>query len=85
MHLASQLPVRLARARAAFRQVRGIHDTRRRAAAIARLPRKRWRGVQVYAIDCDGDFGRGPHRLWVPEYVLWSLIDLRHFLCPFHR
>lgn len=85
MRLGSRLADRLQHARAQFVEVRGRRAVPRRAAAIAALPSKAWRGVRVFEIECEGPFGRGPHRQWVPEYVLWSLIDLRHWLCPFHR
>lgn len=75
----------LATAHAAFVEVRGVEEVPCRERAIAALPSKDWHGVRVFALRCDGPFGRGPHVQWVPECVLWSLIDLRHFLCPFHR
>lgn len=55
-----------------------------RAAVIAALPHKAWREHTVYRIQCSGDFGRGPHEVWLPEYILWSLIDLQHYRCPYH-
>lgn len=72
-----------ARSIAAFRFFRPTEETQR-AAAIAALPQKDWRGLPVYQVRCSGDFGRGPHDVWLPEYVLWSLIDLRAYRCPFH-
>ncbi len=75
----------LATARDAFVEVRGVEELARRTRAIAALPSKDWRGVRVFAVTCEGPFGRGPHVQWVPECVLWSLIDVRHFVCPFHR
>jgi hypothetical protein len=75
----------LERARAAFVEIRGAAAVPTRAREIARLPAKSWRGVRVYAMTCEGPFGRGPHVQFVPEYVLWSLISLRHFFCPYHR
>lgn len=75
----------LATARAAFVETRGADDLPAREAAIAGLSSKVWRGIRVFAVRCEGPFGRGPHEQWVPEYLLWSLIDLNHFLCPFHR
>jgi hypothetical protein len=85
MRLTSNPSARLARARASFVVFRGATGVRRRAAAIRRRRQKRWRGVHVFEVRCAGPFGRGPHHVFVPEFVLWSLIDLRHFLCPFHR
>jgi len=57
----------------------------RRAAVIAALPTVTWRGHTLYTIRCNGDFGKGPHLMNVPESLLWSLISLERFLCPFHR
>ena len=75
----------LARTRAMFALVRGADAVPARAAAIAALDSKDWRGVTVYRVRCDGDFGRGPHDVYLPERVLWALIDLSHHLCPFHQ
>lgn len=74
----------LARTIAAFREYRPGEEEERRA-AIARVESKLWAGVRVYRVRCDGDFGRGPHDHWVPEYILWSLIDVTRYRCPFHR
>ena len=76
---------RTKRARSAFRDVRDEKAEAQRAAAIAALPSKDWRGVRVYLIRCDGPFGCGPHMQYVPEGLLWSLLDLNHFLCAYHR
>ncbi len=75
----------LATSRQAFIETRGSQDVKSREAAIASLQSKMWRGIPVFELRCAGPFGRGPHVQWVPEYLLWSLIDLSHFLCPFHR
>ena len=72
------------RARDAFRAALGLADESRRAREIAALPSKLWKGHLVYRIDCRGDFGKGPHEMWVPEGVLWSLIALDVFRCPYH-
>ncbi len=74
----------LARTVAAFREYRPGEEGGRRA-AIALVPSKDWRGLTVYRVQCDGDFGRGPHVHWVPEYILWSLIDVTRYRCPYHR
>ncbi len=73
----------LARTKVAFREIRPDGEAAR-AAEIAALPTKDWKGLPVYRLECCGDFGRGPHEVWVPEYLCWGLIDLRHFLCPYH-
>lgn len=75
----------LARARACFLELRGPSEVPVRAAEIAARPSKIWNGVPVFELYCEGPFGRGPHVQWVPEYVLWGLISLEHFLCPYHR
>lgn len=73
----------LARTIDAFRTFRPGEE-QQRAAEIAALPTKDWKGSPVYQLRCAGDFGRGPHDVWLPAYVLWSLIDLRHYRCPYH-
>lgn len=82
---ASHQDARTTRLRAAFRQVRGAAGERARARAIARLPRVRWKDKRLCTMRCRADFGSGPHLVHVPEAVLWSLIDLRQFRCPWHR
>ncbi len=57
----------------------------RREREIAALPRVPWRGRLLYTIRCEGPFGKGPHAVNVPESLLWNLLDLGHFLCPYHR
>lgn len=74
---------RLERARAAFRLFRPGEE-RQRATQIAALPQVAWRGRALYTLRCQGDFGRGPHDVNVPEAHLWALIDFRAFRCPFH-
>lgn len=56
-----------------------------RRAQIKLLASKQWKGSRVYRVQCDGDFGKGPHVMWVPERILWSLIDPRVYRCAFHR
>lgn len=74
----------LARTIEAFKVYRPGEIEERRA-AIARLDSKDWKGVRLYLVRCDGDFGRGPHDQWIPEYILWSLIDVTRYRCPYHR
>jgi hypothetical protein len=72
-------------ARVYFRAVMGARLFRKRAAEIAALPTREWRGRTLHTLRCQGDFGRGPHDMNVPLSLLWHLIDLRRFLCAFHR
>lgn len=51
---------------------------------IAALPTVEWKGRTLYTIRCTGTTGKGPHVLNVPEALLWALIDLRAFRCPYH-
>jgi hypothetical protein len=57
----------------------------RRQAAIEALPTVQWKGRTLYTIRCHGDFGKGPHDVNVPEAILWQLISVNRFLCPYHR
>lgn len=75
----------LARTRAFYVEARGEASAAKRAQDIATLPSKDWRGTRVFEVECEGPYGRGPHKQWVPEYVLWNQISLAHFLCAFHR
>lgn len=62
-----------------------VDERQQRAAQIATLPAVEWKGRTLFTIRCHGDFGRGPHNLNVPESLLWSLMNLNWFLCPYHR
>lgn len=73
------------RARAAFVETRGAENEAKRAAEIAALPSKVWKGRTLYALQCHGESGRGPHVQYVHEGLLWALIELNQFICPFHR
>ena len=80
-----QQPARMcARAKCVYRETAGMKRTVQRAHEIAALESKRWRGVRVYRIQCDGPFGNGPHVMYVPAGMLWSLISLDGWRCPFH-
>ena len=85
MRLARHPHLATLRAKAEFREHRGLASTVARAHAIARLPSKVWRGVRVYEVRCCGDFGRGPHLQFLPAGHLWALIDIRRHRCPWHR
>ena len=41
-------------------------------------------GHAVYAVQCQADFGKGPHVFYLPAAMLWSLSDLQRFRCPGH-
>lgn len=73
-----------ARAREAFAAFRGGLAALERLGQIDDLPRKPWGGRLVYQVRCRGVSGRGPHDLWVPEAVLWAVLDLERFRCPYH-
>lgn len=72
------------RARQAFAEVRGTLATEARAREIAALPVIEWRGRTLRTIRCDGPYGRGPHAVNVPESLLWWLMSLQRFRCPYH-
>ena len=74
-----------ATAKRVFRETLGTGRAVERAREIGRLESKRWRGVRVYRVRCDGPFGNGPHDVYVIAAVLWSLISIERCRCPFHR
>ena len=74
-----------ARAREAFAELQGATAAAQRLQQMAALPTVQWRGRTLYTLRCAGPFGKGPHTVNVPESLLWSLLDLRHFLCAYHR
>lgn len=71
-----------ARARQAFIDTCGPEATARRTAGIAALDAKDWHGRRVYRLTCHADFGKGPHDQFVPEGLLWALMDLSWWQCP---
>ncbi len=73
-----------ARSRAAFRSVMGPSAEARREEAIAALPVLHWRGQILYSLRCQNDRDR-PHTVNVAEALLWALIDLRFYHCPYHN
>ena len=73
-----------ARYRHVFRTTYGQGAECRRAEQIAVRPWKIWRGRLVYAVTCRGDFGKGPHVLWLEEHWLWTFLDPATCICPFH-
>lgn len=69
----------------AFVETQGADAVSQRQRDIAALPTVQWKGRTLYTIRCEGDFGRGPHMVHVPESLLWSLLSVRHFRCAYHR
>lgn len=74
----------LARAKAAYLDIAGPDLAAVRASQIASLPTVEWRGRTLRTIRCTGVTGKGPHDMNVPESLLWSLIDLGRYRCPYH-
>jgi hypothetical protein len=72
------------KARAAFVVARSDAEARFRAMEIGALPVVDWRGVRLRTIRCSGTSGKGPHTVNVPPSLLWALIDVRYYRCPFH-
>ena len=58
--------------------------TARREREIAALPTVQWKGRTLYTLRCQGTSGKGPHDVNVPVLLVWHLMDLRHFFCPYH-
>jgi hypothetical protein len=75
---------RVATVRASYLEIAGPERAAERAAEIASLPTVEWRGRTLRTIRCTGTRGRGPHDMHVPESLLWSLIDLGRYRCPYH-
>jgi hypothetical protein len=75
---------RARRSRAAHVELRGAEAAAQRAREIAALPTVIWKGRELRTVRCVGEGGKGPHDVNVPEHVLWQLIDLRRFVCPYH-
>lgn len=73
-----------ARMRGYFTDLRGVDGAAQREQEIAALPSKDWRGKPVHLIRCHGDYGKGPHDVWLPPYLLWSLLGLTRYRCPYH-
>lgn len=79
---------RALRAKAAYLELRGEVSADIRQCEIDALPAKDWKGRRVHQIRCRADIsghaGKGPHDVWVPTALLWALVDLRTFRCPYH-
>jgi hypothetical protein len=78
-------PVRQARsAESAALRLMGRSWHERRAREIAALPTVEWKGTTLWTIRCCGVSGRGPHDQHVPLALLWALVSLTNWHCPFH-
>lgn len=56
----------------------------RRRAEIAALPVVVWKGTALRTILCHGTSGRGSHRVNVPAALLWQLVAVEDYFCPYH-
>jgi hypothetical protein len=75
---------RAERAYCCFLAWRGMVDAWQRQEQIDALPVVAWRGRTLRTLTCMATSGKGPHAVNVPEALLWALIDLRAFRCPYH-
>jgi hypothetical protein len=73
------------KARAAYVEDCGEALTLKREAEIAAMPQVEWKGRKLRTIRCHGTTGKGPHDVNVPESLLWALISLKRFRCPYHN
>ena len=80
LHVARQAE----KAKCAFIYERGMLAALDRQSEIEALPAVEWKGKPLRTLRCHGTSGKGPHDCNVPEGLLWSLIDLRAFRCPYH-
>jgi hypothetical protein len=62
----------------------GPERTAQRERDIAALPTVPWKGRTLYTLRCQGISGKGPHDVNVPLALVWHLVDLRRFFCPYH-
>lgn len=84
MRIGLHLDVKEQRTRAYFTEFRGCALTDARQAQIDALPLVEWKGKRLHTLRCHGTSGKGPHNVNVPASLLWSLIDLTRWRCPFH-
>jgi hypothetical protein len=69
-------------ARAAF--IESGYDAGQRQRDIDGLESKTWKDRTVYRVLCRGRRGKGPHWVWLGESLLWCLISLDAYVCPYH-
>ena len=72
------------RAKDSFVAILGEDQVAERQRQIDALPTVQWQGRTLYTIRCSGDFGNGPHVVNVPESLLWALMSLEQYRCPYH-
>jgi hypothetical protein len=75
---------RTATAQRAFVELCGPAQALIRSVQIEHLPAVEWKGRTLRTLRCEGSTGKGPHDVHVPESLLWSLISLTHYHCPYH-
>lgn len=78
------IAVQAERAKALYLAERGMLSALDRQAEIDALPAVEWKGKPLRTLRCHGTSGKGPHDCNVPEGLLWSLMDLRAWRCPYH-
>jgi hypothetical protein len=62
----------------------GADALARRERELAALPAVEWKGRTLRAIQCHGDYGKGPHVVNLPESVLWNLLGFDRYRCVYH-
>lgn len=63
---------------------RGPKAAKARASEIRALQAVLWKGARLRRILCWGTRGKGIHAVNVPESLLWSLIHIESYVCPYH-
>ena len=74
----------IAECRAELLELGGPARVVRREEEISALPIVIWNGRMLYTLRCCGSSGRGPHPMNVPLALVWSLIRLAPWFCPYH-
>jgi len=74
----------LATAKAAFIDFAAVPAVMHRQREIDALPVVEHKGRKLRTLRCNGLTGKGPHDYNVPESLLWSLLHLGSWRCPFH-
>lgn len=63
----------------------GVAFARQRAREIRALPSREWKGQRLRTARCWGTRGKGQHVVHLPESLLWSLIAIEGYCCPYHH